>query len=299
MSEQFINAQANEDFNKARKRQVFSSILSLRKPRQQELLSLEEVRSLLKPKKETYKGMRQVPVRLIAGSEGRYKDFSRAFLPKFDHIRHRWVPIDKAHLKNEILPPIKLYKIGDVYFVRDGNHRVSVAVLQGVEAIDAEVIELDSEVDLQPGMTTADLKKAVIGYEKDRFFEQTGLDSVVDPHELTFTATGRYMDILEHINTHKYYIDINRQTDIPFTEAARSWHDTVFLPIIVTIQTENVLSHFPGRTEADLYVWIVRHWDELKKRYGQGFSINSAVRDFTKRFGKNVFQRIRGFFRRR
>lgn len=298
MNDYFFTAQANDDFNRARKKQIFSTILSFRKPRRQDLLSLAEVREILKPKKETYRGLQVVPIKKIIGSEGRYKDFSRAFLPKYSHIRHRWVPIDKAHLKNEVLPAIKLYKIGDVYFVRDGNHRVSVAAMQEVESIDAEVIELDSEIDLQPGMTTNDLKKAVILYERDRFFTQTGLDSIIDRDELTFSATGRYLDIIEHIKTHKYFLDINQKKNTPFIEAARFWHETVFLPIVVTIQTENVLSQFPGRTVADLYVWIVRHWDELKKQYGPGFSINSAVRDFSKRFGKNFFQRLKAFFSR-
>src|SRR6056297_1501486 len=121
-----VHNQARDDFNKARSKATISQLLNTLTPERQRLLSLEDVRNLLKPKTEVYKGMQIVPIDKIVGSEGRYNDFTSAFLPKRDFIRGRWESVDRAHLSDVILPAIKLYEIGGVYFVRDGNHRVSV-----------------------------------------------------------------------------------------------------------------------------------------------------------------------------
>lgn len=78
----YFNQKASDDFNKAKSRATISSVLNALTPERQQLLSLEDVKKLIKPKSETYIGMKTVPVDLIVGSEGRYKDFTKAFLPK-------------------------------------------------------------------------------------------------------------------------------------------------------------------------------------------------------------------------
>jgi len=80
-----------------------------------------------------------VPVERIMGSVGRYCEFDRAFLPAKARVGSKWKRIDRAFHRGEELPPVVLYKIGDDYFVEDGNHRVSVAQFHGVEWIDAYV----------------------------------------------------------------------------------------------------------------------------------------------------------------
>ena len=148
-----FQAMARSDFGKLRTRETIARILSLLKVQRDEMLSLGDVRSLLRPDSETYRGMQTVLIEKIVGSEGRYKDFNREFLPRHDKLMRRWMRVDVAHYQNITLPPIKLFEIGGVYFVRDGNHRVSVAKSQGAEFIDAEVISLSSRDPLTPGMT--------------------------------------------------------------------------------------------------------------------------------------------------
>jgi hypothetical protein len=133
---------AKEDFNRARLRAIFGRALALLRNEKDQLLSLQEVKALLRPESESYRGLRTVPIERIVGSEGRYLDFNRIFLPKREHLRGRWTRVDLAHYQQVHLPPVTLYEIGGVYFVRDGNHRVSVARTQGAEFIDAEVISL-------------------------------------------------------------------------------------------------------------------------------------------------------------
>jgi hypothetical protein len=282
-----VRSQAREDFNKARSKATITSILNALTPEKQHLLSLEDVRNVLKPKSETYKGMQTVDIDKIVGSEGRYKDFNSAFLPKRDFIRGRWESIDRAHLSDVILPPIKLYEIGGVYFVRDGNHRVSVAKSQGVMAIDAEVIELDTELKLEAGMTWSDLKWLVIDYEKDQVYKETDIGKIINKREIHFTETGRWIELLRHIQGHKYFLNQDKDEEIPFTEAARSWYENLYLPIVDIIFQENILARFPGRSFGDLYMWIIKHWDGLKNKYGEDFSLNQAAVDYSLRYGKS------------
>ena len=94
------------------------------------MLSFNDVKKILKPQNEVYAGMQIVPINKIVGSEGRYQDFDNHFLPRTNLLKSRWARVDEAHLNDIVLPPIQLYEIGGLYFVRDGNHRVSVAKMQ-------------------------------------------------------------------------------------------------------------------------------------------------------------------------
>jgi hypothetical protein len=106
------------------------------------LLSFDEAKGALTRWTQGYLGIRIVEVEKITGSVGRYRDFDGAFLPLKRNMVDRWGRIDRAYHRGDELPAVSLYKIGDRYFVRDGNHRVSVARYHGVAAIDAEVVEI-------------------------------------------------------------------------------------------------------------------------------------------------------------
>jgi hypothetical protein len=252
--------------------------------------------------------MAQIPVNLIVGSEGRYRDFNKYFLPKSEHLRSRWESVDEASIKEINLPPIQLYEIGGVYFVRDGNHRVSVARSQGVEIIDAEVTSLSSNITIDPGMTADELRAALIADEKKIFYEKTGYGELTGDDSLDFTTPGRYDVIYNHILVHKYFLNQGQNTEISFSEALVSWYRNVYSPIINIIKEEWLLLNFPGSSASDLYVWIVKHWDFLKKKYGI-YPLSRAVRDFSDKYGRDtgifrhflsfMWEHFSGFFRRR
>ncbi|MDR2471604.1 MAG: transcriptional regulator [Treponema sp.] len=284
--------QAADDFSRARTKEIFTRIMHFMDTRRNRLLSLRDVREILKPRGESYRGMETVPIKLIVGSEGRYQDFNKYFLPRSDHLRSRWERVDQARLKDITLPPIQLYEIGGVYFVRDGNHRVSVAKAQGIEMIDAEVTSLSTEIRLAPEMTIDELKKALLLYEKNLFYEKTGFGNITGCGDLDFSMPGLYDVIYNHIEVHKYYLNMNRSGEVSFDEAAASWYGKVYAPIVEIITAEKLCSLFPGRTPSDLYVWAVKHWDKLKKKYGIHYSLSGAVRDFGLRYGS---QKRRGF----
>lgn len=103
------------------------------------LLDLDSVAATVAVRSRHYAGMQSVPIRRICGSEGRCDDFDAAFQPLETHARSRWLGIATARRLAGSPPPVILIRVGDVFFVRDGHHRVSVARALGQEHIDAEV----------------------------------------------------------------------------------------------------------------------------------------------------------------
>jgi hypothetical protein len=281
-----ISEIASADFSRARGKALLSRIQHLLNTDRDKLLSFSDVKDILKPKNQVYVGLQTVPIKLIVGSEGRYHDFNKYFLPKKDHMRNRWARVDEAHLKDIILPAIQLYEIGGVYFVRDGNHRVSVAKTQNVEFIDAEVISLTTELNIKPSMTTDERRDALIMLEKRIFYCETFFGDLTDYWDLDFSSPGRYDVIYNHILVHKYYLNEDMETEIPYNDALVSWYNNVYDPVIKVIKEQWLLADFPKRTEADLYVWIIKHWDFLKRKYGT-YSLAKAADDFTKKYGQD------------
>ena len=284
---------AREDFNRAKKRATLSSIFNAFAPSRERLLSLDDVRGIIKPKSEAYRGLKVVPISKIVGSEGRYNDFNKAFLPKRELLRQRWERVDVAHQQMINLPPIRLFEIGGVYFVRDGNHRVSVARSMGSEHIDAEVTSLSTDIVLHRDMSIPDMKRAVIQFECDQVFSQTDLSKILDPKELQFTATGRYGELLKHIEVHKYFINQDRAEEISFEDAACSWYSNLYRPVIDYIHKKRVMVRFPGRTDSDLYMWMMNHWHFMKNENGQSYPLEHALAEYSDRFGVRWFRRLK------
>lgn len=113
-----------------------------------DLVRFAEVTARLHTRQQLPRGIQSVPLRQIIGSVGRTHDFTRTFLPRAQVDMERWVKLDTMFNTMEPLPPVDLYQIGEVYFVQDGHHRISVARANGLREIEADVIELKSPVPL-------------------------------------------------------------------------------------------------------------------------------------------------------
>ena len=294
-----FSLQTDEDFNKAHSKALFNEIQHFLNPEEASLISFAEIKSILKPKDEIYVGLKTIPIDKIVGSEGRYKDFDNRFFPKSGFLRERWKHVDAAQYESIVLPPIKAYELGGLYFVRDGNHRVSVAKARGIEFIDAEIVSLQSEIKLKPAYTLKSMIKEIISYEKRVFYTETNFGDITDFWSLDFTSTGQYDIIYNHILTHKAYIEKKQSSDMTMTDAIMSWFEDVYLPIIKAIDDRRVMRYFKQRTKSDLYVWIMRYWEELREKFGEDVQLDEAVQSFTrsKRIGftariKNGIERI-------
>lgn len=288
----FSSTQSEEDFNKAHNKAFINDILHFLSPEEASLISLNDIKQMIKPVNETYIGVKVIPIEKIVGSEGRYKDFDNRFFPKSSHLKNRWEHVDEAAIKSINLPPIKVYEIAGLYFVRDGNHRVSVAKSRGTEFIDAEVVSLQSEIVLKKPDNINDIVKQIINYEKRVFYSETGFGDITDYWCLDFSRTGRYDVIYNHILTHKYYINQGKTEEISMEDALLSWFNNVYVPIATIIQEKHILRSFPKRTIGDLYVWIVRYWDDLKQKFGDNISLTDVVSDFKKNYKVPLHRRI-------
>jgi hypothetical protein len=243
-----------------------------------DLLSFDEVKQRLRLHDERYLGLQDVPLDKIVGSVGRYKDFTRSFLPRTNAIRSRWQRLDAMARGMEGFPPIEVYKVGDVYFVSDGNHRVSVAHQLGAKTIEAYVTELPTAVPFDASTKSDDLAIKE-GYAE--FLRKTRLDILRPGSQVLLSEPGRYRQILEHISVHKYFMGIEQEHDIPWDEAVESWYDNVYMPMIELIRKYDVLSQFPGRTEADLYAWLIKHQEALRLYLGGDvLTPEETVQDF-------------------
>ena len=280
----WISHITREDFNRARRKALLAQLRSLLNRNANELLPFEEVRARLNVRSQHYLGHRSVPLAQIVGSEGRYADFDRQFAPRHEATRFRWMSVDRAHHEDVALPAIELYKIGDIYFVKDGNHRVSVARLQGQLDIDAVVTELVVEVPLSADLSMRDL---LLKEEYSDFLAWTGLADLRPGEHIEFSEPGGHLALAQHINAHRYYLSQERGADVAREEAVVSWFDTVYMPVVEVLRAGKALAAFPGRTEADLYRWIMDHrWYLRERNGGADPGPLVAVEDYVRLFGR-------------
>ncbi|MGQ9699665.1 MAG: ParB/RepB/Spo0J family partition protein [Candidatus Bipolaricaulaceae bacterium] len=248
------------------------------------LLPFDWVKEKVRVQGWRYLGLREVEVDKIAGSVDRYDDFTRSFFPlQADDERQR--SIDEALARGEVLPPVKLYKLGDVYFVVDGHHRVAAAKRAGVKFLDAEVEEFLTQVPLSPADTEKDV---LLKAEYAAFLAHTQLKELRPEAEIIFTELAGYRKLLEHIDVHRYFRGLEEGREISYAEAVASWYDRVYRPITEAVRRTGILRKFPGRTEADLYVWLSEHLYYLAQRRGVAPDLEQTAREFTQKYGAQL-----------
>jgi hypothetical protein len=160
---------------------------------------------------------------------------------------------------------VLLYKVGEVYFVVDGNHRVSVARDRGQEYIDAEVREVQARVPVTADIEPDDLERLGTRVE---FLERTRLDRIRPGAEVETTVLGGYDRLIEHIAVHRYFMGEERRAPVSEDEAVAHWYDSLYRPVVAVVEASDILSEFPGRTAADLYLWVMDHLHFLRSRPG-------------------------------
>lgn len=238
------------------------------------------------------RGLEEIPLDAIVGSAGRYSDFTREFLPLQDANQERWVRVKKAVSDLSGVPPIEVYRIGETYFVRDGNHRVSVARQIGNTHIEAYVTEIPIKVPLTPDDRPQDL---IIKAEYVEFLERTHLDTLRPGADLSFSVPGGLHPLLQHIAVHRHYMGNEQQREIEYSEAVTHWYDDVYLPVVQIICDRGLLRDFPGRTVTDLYLWITEHREILQESMGWSVDTARAASNFAWLRGSHKSARVRRF----
>jgi nucleotide-binding universal stress UspA family protein len=267
---------AIEEFHRAKSRASFQKLLARLTRQPVELLSYEEVRQQLRVSGVASQYIRDVPLVAIIGSVGRYADFTRSFLPRRDSDRERWVRVMVATEEASGFPPVDLYRIGEVYFVSDGHHRVSVAKEVGADTIQAFVTEIRSEIPLSADDRPEDL---ILKAEYADFLSQTRITALRPEANLMVSEAGQYGKLLDHISVHRYFMGIDFAREVPYPEAVVDWFDTVYLPVVLIVRELGILHDFPQRTEADLYLWITRHRADIAEEISWEVDYQSAAVD--------------------
>ncbi len=255
---------AVQDFQAARQRAAIQEVLARITGRPNELLSYEEVAEKLKLRIRSERGIQHIPIDAIVGSVGRYTDFTRTFLPRRAGDKDRWAGVRMAFLEAGA-PPIEVYKVGDVYFVIDGNHRVSIARQEGAKTIEAHVIEVKTHVPLTPDIRAEDL---IIKAEYAEFLDYTRIMDLRPNVDLSVTIPGQYPKLMEQICAQECLLEKNSEDEVAFQDAVTAWYDNIYIPLAEAIRDRGLLRWFPNRTITDLYIWISENRSTLEKELG-------------------------------
>jgi hypothetical protein len=276
--------QVRSDFARARFKAFLNRIRNILNRQPRTLLSYDEVKEKLRIGGPIYRGIKTVEVNKIVGSLNRYQQFDRAFLPLNDQIANRWQSVDRAFYQEIDLPPVVLYKVGEVYFVVDGHHRVSVAREQGQLFIEGEVRECSTKVNITADLKPEDLE--ILG-EKVDFLERTNLDRIRPQANIKLTIPDGFERMLEHIAVHRYFMGLDLKRDIPEEEAIADWYDSVYHPIARVIRRSGILKGFPGKTEGDLYLWVLDRQAYLSRQGNDLLPPDQAAKEFIKGTANN------------
>jgi len=274
---------AIHDFRRARQQANLDAVIGNLIGRPSGLLSFDDVKHKLKGSISGGRRLAEVPLDAIVGSVGRYSDFNRQFRPRNDSDELRWTRV-KAAMEGPLgVPPIELYRIGNAYFVLDGNHRVSVLRRMGATQAQAYVTEVQTRVPLSPYDSPDDL---ILKAEYAEFLDHTKLDEQRPQADLRVTSPGRYAGIEEEIAAHHANFAATQGHGESFEAAAANWYDTIYLPVIDSIRRQGILLDFPARTETDLYVWIAQHRAELEHALGWNIAPDAAASDLVNRHSR-------------
>ncbi len=253
MSSGFPGADAQSDFSRARRSRLLADV-GRRLRREPDdvalMLPFEEVVEALGRTGQTDLGLQVVPLDAIVGSVDRAVDFDRGLRPTSARLRSRWERIAAAQRRGEALPPVSLYKIGDLYFVRDGHHRVSVAKSLGRSDIDAYVTEVNTRVKLGEDTLVSDLPLK----DHERLFrERVPLPSEMRSR-ISLTDPWDFGTLSENVEAWGFRAMQSRGTYMDRGEVARLWFTEEYEPVVELLAAGDLIHR--DETETDAYLRV-------------------------------------------
>ena len=249
-------------FDAASRESFFLDLAAVLTGRERTLLPMGEVVRAAKMVGQVDRGVQEIPLAQIRGSENRTRDFDASFHPLRRHLRDRWIRLYMLMEQGQEMPPIEVYQVGEVYFVKDGHHRVSVARRLDWPVIRAHVVEVRTRAPLDSDVNAEELLEVA---EYARFLERTQLDRLRPEARLHVSHLGRYDVIFDHILGHRYFLGVERGRQVSLPEAAASWYDSVYRPLMEVAQRHGLAAHLPGWTETDIYLALTRLWLDLEQ----------------------------------
>ena len=258
---------AQHDFLRSRRHAILSRLAARLRGEPDDIgviLPYEEVIAALGYVSERSVGLAVVPLDAIVGTVDRARDFDRRFRPTSARVRSRWEQIATVVRRGQALPPVDLVRIGEIYFVRDGHHRVSVARALGLKEIDAYVTEVHTNVGAERTITLADLP--LMSHERV-FWERVPLPEDARS-EIRLSDPWEYGVLAEGVEAWAFRTIQDRGEALDRAQTARLWLETEYRPVVAMLREAELIG---DRTETEAYLGVVaeryrllrtHRWDE-------------------------------------
>jgi len=251
------SADAQFDFSRARRRRALAR-LSARLRRADDvnhILPFEEVVRALGRIGERRLGLQLIPIDSIVGTVDRSREFDRDFRPTSPRVRERWQGINLAQRKGEAMPPIDVYRIGELHFVKDGHHRVSVARAFGHKDINAYVTEVQTQLGADRAIRMKDLP---LKSHQRLFYERVPL-SPEERERIHLSDEWRYAALAEAVEAWGFRASQARGEPLSRQEVAESWFRDEYVPVIEMLSEAQLVPKGVSDTEAYMKVAHLRY----------------------------------------
>ena len=240
-------------FDRERRRRALSRLASRMRFEADDvshMLPFEEVVGALGATSRASVGERVIPLESIVGTVDRRRgDFDRSFRPS-PNTRGRWERIAEARKRGEAMPPIDVFKIGDLYFVQDGHHRVSVARAMGDTDINANVVEVRTKLGANRSLQMSDLP---LKAHERVFHERVPLPASAR-ERIQLSDEWRYAQLANLIESWGYRASLERERLMGRAEMALTWFREEYEPMVEMLREEGLGG---GGTETERYLRVV------------------------------------------
>ncbi|WP_326946325.1 MULTISPECIES: chromosome partitioning protein ParB [unclassified Amycolatopsis] len=248
----FPRADAESDFLRARRQQVLSRLSTWLRREPDDvniMLPFHEVVEALGYLGESRIGLRVIKLDSIAGTVDRSRDFDRRFRPTSGRVRERWERLALAARRGEDIPPIEVYRVGELHFIIDGHHRVSVAHAQGLSTIEASVTVVRTKLDPSGIRYRGDL---IVKDYRRLFLERVPLTGharasviVSDPWD--------YAKLGEHVEAWGFRLMQDEGKFCDRASVAQRWFEEEYVPVVAMLRQAGMVG---DRTDAEAYMWV-------------------------------------------
>jgi hypothetical protein len=275
----FPLADVENDFTRARRQQVLSRLAAWLRREPDDvniMLPFDEVIDALGMMSERRLGLQTIRLDSIVGSVDRTRDFDRRFRPTSGRVRERWQRLALAQRRGEAIPPIDLYRVGDLHFVKDGHHRVSVAHALGLDSIDGYVTEVITRINSKGIRYRGDL---IVKDYRRLFLERVPLTGQARA-EVVVSDPWDYAVLGENVEAWGFRLMQDEGAFLDRPTVARRWYDEEYVPVVKMLRQAEMVG---DRTEAEAYMWVAGERYRLIRTHRWNPDVLTAVRDETSR----------------
>jgi hypothetical protein len=271
----FPVADAENDFLRMRRRQVMSRLAQWLRRSPDDInimLPFDEVVTALGRTGERRLGLQVIQLDSIVGTVDRTREFDRRFRPTSGQVRERWQRLALAQRRGEAVPPIEVYRVGDMHFVVDGHHRVSVAHALGLKTIDAYVTEVTTRLSPDGVRYRGDLLMKDL---RRIFLERVPLRGDAR-RAITLLDPWEYAELAEAIEAWGFRLMQDEGRFLDRAEVARRWHEEEFVPVVRMLRQAGMIETGP---EAHAYMWVACERYKLMRTHRWDDDVIETIRD--------------------